>query len=148
MYLYCESTDLIEGNNDDSLVYYRQNSNVWAKLHTIMPDYELWKNRIEEVSKGEAVIELFCWDGEPDMSNKVILAILDKDSGCGVQEINLVNLNTLCIVYNINNAELGALHLSQIAKNEGLSLDDFKSLFKGYGINDPLAIIHFTKFRY
>jgi len=35
-----------------------------------------------------------------------------------------------------------------LAKNDGLSLQDFKDWFKGYDFSKPMAIIHFTRFRY
>jgi predicted ribonuclease YlaK len=35
-----------------------------------------------------------------------------------------------------------------IAKNDGLSLVDMVARFKGYNIAEPMALIHFTNFRY
>lgn len=35
-----------------------------------------------------------------------------------------------------------------IAKNDGLTPDQFNSWFKNYDLSQPMAIIHFTPFRY
>jgi hypothetical protein len=37
---------------------------------------------------------------------------------------------------------------SNIAANDGLSLDDFRAWFKGYDLRKSMVIIQFTKFRY
>jgi hypothetical protein len=50
--------------------------------------------------------------------------------------------------YCIDNRIIGGFKLDYLAKNDGLSLDDFKEWFKGYDLSKPLALIHFTKFRY
>jgi hypothetical protein len=39
-------------------------------------------------------------------------------------------------------------NFTRLAKNDGLSLKNFKEWFKKYDISEPMAIIHFTKFRY
>jgi len=62
------------------------------KLHTIRANYPLWKKRMEEVQAGLAVIELFYWAGKPYHKDEngvgqIVFATLDKDSGCGVQEL-------------------------------------------------------------
>ena len=36
----------------------------------------------------------------------------------------------------------------ELAKNDGLSLEDFTAWFKGYDLSETMAIIHFTPFRY
>jgi len=36
----------------------------------------------------------------------------------------------------------------QLANNDGLSAEDFEAWFKGYNLSEPMAIIHFTEFRY
>jgi hypothetical protein len=39
-------------------------------------------------------------------------------------------------------------YYNELSKNDGLSLPDFKAWFKNYDLSEPMAIIHFTKFRY
>ena len=47
-----------------------------------------------------------------------------------------------------NNPTGTTLTREQLAKNDGLSLEEFKEWFKGYDLSQPMAIIHFTRFRY
>lgn len=35
-----------------------------------------------------------------------------------------------------------------LAKNDGLSLDDWIEWFRSYDISESMAVIHFTSFRY
>lgn len=35
-----------------------------------------------------------------------------------------------------------------LAKNDGLSLEDWIEWFKSYDLSEPMAVIHFTSFRY
>lgn len=35
-----------------------------------------------------------------------------------------------------------------LANNDGLSKEDWQEWFRGYDLSKPMAIIHFTKFRY
>ena len=130
------------------------NAIMGKKIHTIRSNYPLWAKRMEEVQAGRAVIELFYWADKPYRSKQVVFATLDKDSGCGVQELVIgydakitsygkfmwkgIEFNERSIVYEIN----------YIAENDGLSLEDFKAWFKGYDLSKKMAIIHFTKFRY
>lgn len=119
------------------------------KLHTIRSNYELWEKRIKKVQEGNAVIELFYWSGKPYNSKQIVFATLDKDSGCGVQE--LIFLNNDITQANIQNTELDEFECEDykyIAQNDGLSIQDFKDWFKSYDLSKPMAIIHFTKFRY
>lgn len=121
--------------------------NFWNKLHTIRANYPLWEKRIKEVQEGRAVIELFYWSDKPYRSKQVVFATLDKDSRCGVQKlwfykesIEFPRTNHLDMILSVMPTYL--------AKNDGLSLEDFKAWFKGYDLSKPMAIIQFTKFRY
>ena len=40
------------------------------------------------------------------------------------------------------------IHLTELAQNDGLEFNDFLSWFEDSDLTEPLAIIHFTKFRY
>lgn len=35
-----------------------------------------------------------------------------------------------------------------LARNDGLTLEDWREWFRGYDLSKPMAVIHFTKFRY
>lgn len=120
------------------------------KCHTIRAS-KVWIERIKEVQSGSAVIELFYWSGKPYHKDKngigqVVFATLDKDSGCGVQKL----VGFLFYGVAIKNTAFTVKEVSydELSKNDGLSHKDFKAWFKGSDLSQPMAIIHFTKFRY
>jgi hypothetical protein len=126
------------------------------KRHTIRSNYELWSKRIAEVQAGYAVIELFYWSGKPYHKDEngigqVVFATLDKGSGCGVQKIYFKTelKNTIMFPF-IPNDVFGEvlLNVFDVSDNDGLSFKDFEAWFKGYDLSEPMAIIHFTPFRY
>lgn len=121
------------------------------KIHTIRGNYELWEKRIKEVQEGKAILSLRYWSGKPYNSKQVEFACLDKDSGIGIGKLILPGENITGWLRNNDVALIGTnggLMLSLIAQNDGLSLEDFKAWFKCYDLRQPLAIIHYTSFRY
>jgi len=128
------------------------------KLHTCRANYPLWEKRIKEVQAGCAVIELFYWEDKPYRSKQVVFATLDNNSGCGVQELSpLSNFMKIAkwkdaIIYSEKGDSeehfYSEIPVSTLAKNDGLSLEDFKAWFKNYDLSEPMAIIQFTKFIY
>lgn len=124
------------------------------KLHTIRSNYSYWKNIMEKVQTGEAVIELFYWSGSPynsrrDGSKQIVFAVLDKDSGCGVQELRFYYDRITEPFINTPEQHIGYIDKIELfAKHDGLSTDDFKAWFKSYDLHKQMAIIHFTSFRY
>lgn len=151
----CSECSLKNGNSEMCRTCFITNGEVWSKLHTIRGDYKLWSKRIEKVQAGEAVIELFYWEGKPYQSKQVVFATLDKDSGCGVQEL-MFNYHSdfykqICypfVLKGIGVYERLLINFSQLTKNDGLLNKDFISWFKGYDLSQPMAIIQFTGFRY
>ena len=73
--------------------------------------------------------------------------LLDKDSGVGVQKL-LFGINDLLYPIAGDGIWHRVLNLENLAKNDGLSIDDFKDWFKNYDLRKPMAIIQFTEFRY
>ena len=128
----------------------------YKKIHTIRSNYELWDKRMKEVQEGNAIISLRYWSGKPYNSKQVEFAQLDYDSGCGVQELSFYwgGKDISCIIEKPfivpqHASEIPpVISIDMIAKNDGLSLDDFKEWFKKYDLSKPMAIIHFTNFRY
>ena len=118
-----------------------------SKLHTIRSNYPLWEKRIKEVQEGKAVLSLRYWSGRPYSSKQVEFAVLDKDSGCGIQDLIFLNRNILDPIIAINSDCL-ELDINDLYENDGLSFNDFKEWFKKYDLSKPMAIIHFTRFRY
>lgn len=117
------------------------------KYHTIRANYPIWAKRMEEVQAGKAVIELFYWEDKPYLSKQIVFATIDKDSGCGVQKI-LIHSDMNCASLKTSYADNLVVGIDDIAKNDGLYIEDFKAWFRGYDLSKPMAIIHFTKFRY
>lgn len=119
---------------------------MWNKIHTIRANYELWAKRVKEIQEGKAILSIRYWSGKPYNSKQVEICQLDKNSGIGVQILffDECKINKPLIADSSKTFILPSL----IAKNDGLSLEDFKDWFRKYDLNKPMAIIHFTKFRY
>lgn len=126
-----------------------------SKIYTIRQNYELWKKRIEEIQKGNAILSIRYWSGKPYNSKQVEICQLDKDSGIGIQTVYFDTVR-LC---ERKETPLTAVvcgpfkhkfnpHLSDLAKNDGLSVEDFQDWFKKPSLLGDFAIIHFTSFRY
>lgn len=113
------------------------------KIHTIRANYPLWEKRIKEVQRGEAILSLRYWSGKAYKSKQIEIYQLTKENGVGIQKIE----------FNDRNIELPLVDgegcfLSAISKNDGLLVAEFKEWFKKYDLSKPMAIIHFTDFRY
>ena len=124
---------------------------MWNKIHTIRANYVLWANRIKEIQEGKAILSIRYWSGKPYNSKHVEICQLDKNSGCGLQELNFLDSRfDFPYVYCMHNPLTRVFKGLQrdLAKNDGLSLDDFKDWFRKYDLSKPMAIIHFTTFRY
>lgn len=117
-----------------------------SKIHTIRANYDLWKKRIDQVNEGNAILSIRYWSGKPYNSKQIEICQL-KQGAVGIQKVNLYYDKT-AFIRTSNNFLLAEKKWSVLAKNDGLSLEDFTAWFKGYDLNQPMAIIHFTKFRY
>ena len=142
-YMFCKS------KNDCKLCSFEKYSNE-IKRHTCRKNYELWAKRIKEVQEGKAVLSLRYWQDERGRSVKgnkqVEFSVLYKDSGVGVQKLSFDEGSLMQTYANINNDY--NVNIWNLAKNDGLSIEDFKDWFKNYDLSKPMAIIHFTSFRY
>ena len=82
----------------------------------------------------------------------IVFATLDNDSGCGVQALIFPEKNVetavVCGQEYPNPTWYKGIGPVALSANDGLSLKDFKSWFKGYDLSEAMAIIHITKFRY
>ena len=136
--------DKIEGN-------VRLNGEIWQKIHTIRSNYDLWLNRIKQVQEGKAILSIRYWSGKHYNSKQVVICQLDKDSGIGVQALYFDFKRILEPFISSEDSEAKIqtyLSTHELAINDGLYYPDFKEWFKGYDLNEPMAIIHFTNFRY
>lgn len=118
------------------------------KLHTIRANYHLWKKRIDEVNAGEAILSVRYWSGKPYNSKQLRIVEFDKDSGVGVQKIEFVASSLKGIEIPIVENVKGTIDVHLLAKNDGLSPEDFQEWFRKYDLSKPMAVIQFTKFRY
>ncbi len=119
------------------------------KLHTIRGNYPLWKKKIDEVIAGKAILSVREWSGKPYASKQKVLFEFDHTSGIGVEELEFHKDkdDIPSIKYPIIN-NFAEPNLYELAHNDGLSTISFKEWFKNYDLSQPMAIIHFTKFRY
>lgn len=115
---------------------------VRPKLHTIRANYPFWEKRIKEVQEGNAVLSVRQWTGKPYRSKQIEIARLTAANGVGIQKLELTNDFTECIVGDHRYSYVS------VAKNDGLHPADWLDWFSCYDLSKPMAIIHFTKFRY
>ena len=122
-----------------------------AKLHTIRANYALWRKRFDEVEKGEACISLRKWTGKPYTSKQEEIANLTAKDGIGLQKMEFLHPDdgyTEDAFVWIAGKVLRYDERERLAKNDGLSLQDWEDWFAGYDKKKAFAIIHFTAFRY
>nr|DAD63622.1 MAG TPA: hypothetical protein [Caudoviricetes sp.] len=119
-----------------------------AKIHTIRANYPLWEKRIKEVQEGRAILSIRQWTGKPYRSKQVEIARLTAEDGVGIQKLcfdkdkdGVPSLR----YFNINGKYIDR---EMLANNDGLSKEDWQEWFRGYDLSKPMAVIHFTKFRY
>lgn len=118
--------------------------NETPKLHTIRANYPLWRERIEKVLAGEAEICLRQWTGKPYCSKTEEIMRLTADDGVGIQCLTFYDNR---IIYpTVDNRYRPSVE--EISTNDGLTKDSWMEWFRGYDLSKPMAIIHFTKFRY
>ncbi len=115
------------------------------KIHTIRANYPLWRKRFEEIQAGKACLSIRYWSGKPYRSKQVELSRLTWVDGIGVQMLELPNADFEFLVIN---GKPSRVNEKELARNDGLAIEDFKEWFKNYDLRLPMAIIHFTKFRY
>ena len=116
------------------------------KLHTIRANYPLWRKRFNEIDAGNACLSIRQWTGKPYASQQVEIARLTKEDGIGLQKLEISTAG-LAIIDGEPKWTTKA-EWTFLANNDGLRLKDWEDWFRGYDISKPLAIIHFTKFRY
>jgi hypothetical protein len=125
------------------------------KLHTIRANYPLWAKRFEQIERGEAYLSVRQWSGKPYASKQVEIARLTKEDGIGLQELTFYKECRLSPAkYTLENFEIDGKwqegNTRMLAENDGLTLADWEAWFSNpkYDLSEPMAIIHFTKFRY
>lgn len=115
-----------------------------SKIHTIRANYEFWKKRFEKITKGEAILSIREWVGKPygkGSTQHELIRLTHKD-GIGIQKLQFVE-NNCCLIDDVSLPSIRIL-----ANNDGLSLEDWEDWFSTYDLSKPMAIIHFSSFRY
>lgn len=112
-----------------------------TKVHTIRSNYDLWKDRIEQINRGEGLLSIRYWSGKPYRSKQIEIVALDS---VGIEKINISLCDNLAFIEDGKRV----VDLYPISRNDGLSYWDFIDWFKGVKNNEPMALIHFTDFRY
>jgi hypothetical protein len=117
------------------------------KKHTIRSKYDLWRAKGELMEGGKFNLSIRQWSGKPYGSPQVEIARYDT---IGVQAVELY--------YHADNDTITAkvdghdVDCCTLAKNDGLSVQDFKEWFFGKGSKGDKffegGIIHFTNIRY
>lgn len=118
------------------------------KIHTIRANYELWAKRIQEVQAGEAIISLRNWTGKPYKSKQLEFMQLAAEDGIGIQKLIKFEGGTGWGATHIEDGKLPIYCCLDFCHHDGLNQRDFIDWFKPYKMDKPLAIIHFTKYRY
>ena len=113
------------------------------KIHTIRSNYNLWAKRFDKIDKGLACLSVREWSGKPYRSKQDELFRFYKSDGIGLEKLHDPDNFLFASV----GSEEKAIDWSEIAKNDGLTFENFCDWFK-VRQNEPMAIIHFTKFRY
>lgn len=136
------------GFKDKFLAAIGKTEGKWLKVHTIRANYDLWKERFDEIEAGRACLCIRQWTGKPYCSKQVELAVLTKEDGIGIQKLETVKekyqSRAILLCYIDGKQQIP----DTLAKNDGLSFQDWNNWFWRYDLTKPLAVIQFTKFRY
>jgi hypothetical protein len=115
-----------------------------SKIHTVRVNYRYWRKRFDNIEKGLGMLSVRAWTDTPYYSKQVELFKFYKEDGIGLER--LVFKRSLMHRFVVEDQAMDIE--KEIAANDGLSVPDFKSWFKGFDSITPLGIIHFTSFRY
>ena len=126
--------------NKGELTRFEQKIRDKNKIHTIRANYEKWKRKIDQIKNGEAVLSIREWQGVPYHSKQNYLFYYNQEDALEVSKLTK-DENGYLINDTIRVSE------EELAKNDGLTLDEFQEWFKVFP-SEPMAIIHFTAFRY
>lgn len=113
----------------------------YDKIHTIRGNYDLWEKRFKKINEGKAILSVRVWSGKPYQSKQQEIFKYDNTHKIGLQKLEDPTNFVFAPI------EGKQVNWGDIAKNDGLSFEDFCEWFKVRN-NSPMAIIHFTDFRY
>lgn len=127
---------------------FKENLAAGNKKHTIRENYALWKHNLDKVTNGNFVLSIRQWTGRP--YNSPQCEIKRCKDGVGYQQITMrYDRKRDFVTAKVGNHYVD---VAELAKNDCLSLDDFKEWFFGKGENGndffKGIVNHFTPFRY
>lgn len=134
------ATKIVNGTSINDIFHI---ANPARKIHTIRSNYDYWLPRIQNVRHKEAYLSCRYWEGKPYQSKQYeFVKIFGNDKNKpSTQSIYIGEDWSLFVDKSYRTT------IDELAKNDGLSIEDFKCWFK-----DKLPfsgiIIHFTDFRY
>ena len=108
------------------------------KIHTIRSNYDLWRKRAKEINEGKAILSIRYWSEMPYRSKQVEICKLER---VGVEKLEQPDNFVFAPI------EGKPIDWEVVAKNDGLTFEDFCEWFKSRQ-KEPMAILHFTDFRY
>lgn len=123
------------------LTYFPTKIKNGEKIHTIRANYDLWEKRINDIKNGVAKLSIRVWEGKPYKSKQIQIFEFNAESGIGIQKLE----DPTNFVFAPIDGK--SINWDEVAKNDGLSFDDFCEWFKVRKAS-PMAIIHFTGYRY
>ena len=88
------------------------------------------------------------WTGKPYRSKQIEIATLTSKNGIGVQKLIFVGNDIMLPVVEYGGNKFRSMDRYRLASNDGLSFKNWVDWFRGYDLSKPMAIVHFTKFRY
>lgn len=118
------------------------------KVHTIRANYNLWEARIKEVQEGKAVLSIRQWSGLPYRSKQDEITELSNEDGVGIQKLIFNKDSNGDFFLEDFDIDGKYIDFDKLAANDGLLTEDWYRWFKKYDLSKPMAVIHFTSFRY
>lgn len=122
-----------------------------TKLHTIRANCGFWKKRFEKIAAGEACLSVRQWVGKPygKGSTQREIVRLTREDGIGIQKLTFpFDTFNEAAIEDAEHIGVFSGIAQTLATNDGLSFRDWVAWFKDYDLSKPMAIIHFTSFRY
>lgn len=117
-----------------------------GKITTVRDDYEHWHRIISEVQAGTAVLSLRYWVDFRQSRCKEFARLTAAD-GVGIERlVDYAGHGQVSAHEDPNYRRF--VYLDDLADNDGLNEDDFRSWFRGWGLEKERAIIHLSPLRY
>ena len=117
------------------------------KIHTIRHDAKgIWEKRFARIKAGAMYLAMKEWTGRPYNSDQRDLTQRTREDGIGLQKIEMIYTEGTILMAKVDDEFVDP---DIIAKNDGLSLEDFiEWFFHGKAGSFSGKIIHFTDYRY